>query len=575
MSIAGRPPFHPLTSPGTVRLRLSTLAAAVLAAAAALPRPAPGQQPAAASDSARPAASASPSKSLGAVRILVTVGSAAEERVRTAQLRGQAPVDGFLLRSPSSLTPWAGRPNAAVVAPEIRGTWNSRIPYSVNDGAMWAGRGANVLAVAGAVFEAGPLRLVVAPEVTWSANQSFDSLTPVRWDSLPQPVFQPPWQTGRNAVDMPVRFGPDAFTRIYPGQSSLTLRAGAVAIGAATENQWWGPGVRNAIVFTNQAAGVPHLFLRTARPLATPLGPLEAKWVAGALRASAWTAAPREDGWRSLSAVGLTLRPGGGGLALGVARAVYARADGAGDALGAGADAFTRWGGAGDTLQARPFEQITSLFGRWVFPREGAEIYAEWARYRLPGSLRDVLESPEHTQGWVLGGQWLRPAGAGAVRLQAELTYLERDPTYASQPIGSWYASAAVPQGYTQEGQVIGASAGPGGSAQWAAVDWMRGLGRAGVFLGRNRWANDAYYDQPGSQISRYRGHDVTLFGGVRAAWAMGPLIVGADYTLGKRFNYLFQNTSTSVLEIDGKAVDVVNHTLELRLSPRPARGTQ
>jgi len=554
--------------PGSL-VRSTALLAAALAAAASLPHPSAAQQPLAPADSAAPAAGARPGTS--PVRILVTVGSLAEERVRAAQLRGELAADGFLLRSPSTLTPWEGGSSLAAVAPELRTTWNSKIPYTVNDGAMWAGRGASTLVMAGAVLQAGPLRLVVAPELAWSQNRGFDDLMPAAWDTLPHPPFQAPWQTGRDALDLPGRFGAGSVQRIYPGQSSLTLRAGAVAVGAATESQWWGPGTRNAIVFTNQAAGVPHLFLRTARPLTTPLGPVEAKWVAGALRASAWTGAPRGEGWRSLSAAALVLRPAAGGLSVGVARAVYAPSDGAGGALTQGADAFTRWAGAGDTLNAHPFEQITSLFARMVFPSEGAELYAEWARYRLPGSLREFLERPEHTQGYVLGAQWLRPAGAGAVRLQTELTYLERDPTYLSTSLGSWYASAAVPQGYTNDGQVVGASVGPGGSGQWLAADWLRGPGRVGLFVGRNRWANDAYYDQPGSRVSRYRGHDVSVFGGLRAAVALGPMLFDADYTLAKRYNYLFQNTSTS-WETRDQAVNVVNHTLELRLSPRPAR---
>jgi len=573
-------------------VRSTALFAAALAASAALPHRLPAQQlpadsthPASAADAPQPLAvdnaqSASAQRagadaqpgSASPVRILVTVGSMAEERQRNAQLRGEAGVEGFLLRSPSTLTPWAAGSSLAAVAPELRGTWNSKIPYTVNDGAMWAGRGASTLLMAGAVFQAGPLRLVVAPELVWAQNRDFDDLMPAEWDTMPHPPFQAPWQTGRNALDLPGRFGAGSVSRVLPGQSSLTLRAGAVAVGAATESQWWGPGARNAIVFTNQAAGVPHLFLRTARPLATPLGPLEAKWVAGALQASRWTGAPRGEGWRSLSAAALVLRPGGSaGLSVGLARAVYAPSDDAGDALTQGADAFTRWAGAGDTLAANPFEQITSLFARWVFPSEGAEVYAEWARYRLPGSLSDFIERPEHTQGYVLGGQWLRPAGSGAVRVQAEMTYLERDPTFSSTRLGSWYASAAVPQGYTNDGQVVGSSVGPGGSGQWLAADWLRGDGRIGLFLGRNRWANDAYYDTPVSRRSRYRGHDVSVFAGLRGAAALGPMLVDADYTLAKRYNYLFQNSSLD-WNTRENAVNVVNHTLELRLSPRPRR---
>lgn len=552
-------------------LRFPTLAAAALAAAAPFAPAARAQGTAAPLAALSPAAAADSAKApapRGAIVSLATIGSRAEERMRDAQLRGVADDAGWLLRSPSSLTPWSPLKSAArVVAPELAFGWSSRIPVARNDGAMRGGRGGAALAMAGAELQAGPLRLIVAPEVVWDENRAFDALLPVTWSDSQRATFRAPWRSGRDAADLPFRYGAGSGTRLLPGESSLTLRAGPVALGAATEEQWWGPGIRSAILFTNQAAGVPHLFARTARPLRTPLGALEAKWVAGGLERSAW-ADPSQARWRSLSAAGVVLHPAAG-LSLGAARAVYANAGGgAASALGGAADVFARWRGAGDTLAAKPFEQMTSLFGRWVFPAAGAEVYAEWARYRFP-TLRQLLETPEHSQGYVLGGQWLRPSGRGAVRLQGELTFLERDPTYQSQRTGSWYASAAVPGGYTNRGEGVGSSVGPGGSGQWAAADWLRGEGRAGVFLGRVRWANDAYYDFAGSALARYRGHDVTVYGGARAAAVLGPLSLDAEYSVGKRYNYLFQSTAGDWDQRDN-TVNVVNHSLQLRVSARP-----
>ena len=266
-------------------------------------------------------------------------------------------------------------------------------------------------------------------------------------------------------------------------------------------------------------------------------------------------------------------------LSLGVARAVYGESGGFGSVAGHAADVFTRWGGAGDTLRAHPFEQITSLFGRVLLPADGAEVYGEWARYRLPSGLRDFIEAPEHTQGYTLGGQWLRPVRKGGIRLQAELTYLEKDPTYATRPIGSYYASAAVPEGYTNEGQALGAQVGPGGSGQWLAVDWVRGGGgRLGAFAGRVRWANDAYYDNRSGPVvvvsgdtvpqARFRGHDVSMLAGLRDAVPFGPLRLDATWTVEQRYNYLFQNYSHDWPDRNN-AVNVLNQSLELRLTPR------
>ena len=297
---------------------------------------------------------------------------------------------------------------------------------------------------------------------------------------------------------------------------------------------------------------------------------MEARWIAGGLRESEWFNATPGDDWRSLSAAAVVVAPARW-VSVGVARSVYSGADGAGGVLKNGADVLLRWRGAGDTLASRPFEQMTSVFGRVLLPADGAEAYAEWVRYRLPGSVRELLERPEHTQGYTLGMQWMRPVPFGRARLQAEHTYLEKSPTYRTLPVGSYYASAAVPQGYTHEGQPVGAGVGPGASGQWAALDWLGGRARAGVFAGRIRWANDAFYDTPPGRAARYRGHDVTLLAGTRLAMDLAGARLSAEWTAGKRWNYLFQSYAYDWTQREN-TVNVVNHTVRLGLSAAPPR---
>ncbi|HEU4882878.1 MAG TPA: capsule assembly Wzi family protein [Longimicrobium sp.] len=525
------------------------------------------------SDSGAPALPPSPFATAPApslVRALPTVGGADEEAARVAQLRGEAYGDGFLLRSPSSMSPEGGA-RIAVLAPEVLLAWNSRLPSSFLDGALWAGKGAGALVMAGVDVQVGPVRLIAAPELVYSANTQFDTLLPPEWRGTDPPTYYPDWQRNEHSIDLPFRMGGDALSGVGAGQSSLTVRAGAVAFGAATENQWWGPAIRSALVLSNQAPGFGHLFLRTARPLRTPVGRVEARWVAGALRDSRFYAPAHgggERGWRTFSGAAVVVAPSSG-LSLGVARTVYAPADGAMDALAGGALVFTRWDQIG-AIYPDPSEQITSFFGRLLMPRAGMEVYAEWARTRLPINFRDLLEVPEHSQGFTLGLQWLRPAGSGDLRLQAEHTYLEESPTYAWRQNGSWYASDQVPQGYTNDGQVLGSPVGPGGSGQWLAVDWLRGRGRAGVYLQRVRWDQDAYYDQPGG-FNRYLAYDVSLFGGARAAWAVGGVRLDAEYALEHRWNIFYQNDA---LEFTQRKLGIRarNHTLRLRFTAAAPR---
>jgi hypothetical protein len=115
---------------------------------------------------------------------------------------------------------------------------------------------------------------------------------------------------------------------------------------------------------------------------------------------------------------------------------------------------------------------------------------------------------------------------------------------------------------------VVGAAIGPGSQAQWASVDWNRRGSRVGAFGGRTRLANDSYYDQPGGH-RRYLGHDVTLYGGAQGWTAVAGYGLNAEWTMGKRYNYLFQSRATSWQNRD-ETVNVVNHTLRLTVSPLP-----
>ncbi|HEU4560388.1 MAG TPA: capsule assembly Wzi family protein [Longimicrobium sp.] len=499
---------------------------------------------------------------------VLSAASGEDDRWRTAQLLGAAPLEGFMIRSLSGTVLREG-PGASVVGPEARMVYNSRIPFSLNDGALWAGRGASARVRAGFAARTGPLLVVLAPEVVVSQNREFDALLPEAWDSAQRSTFAPPWQTGRNAVDLPFRQGGGRVQRVEPGQSTVALVGGKVAGGASTESQWWGPGVRNALVLSDNAGGVPHLFLATASPVRTPLGLLEGRWMVGGLSPSAWDTTAG-GGRRSLSAAVLALHPGAG-FTVGAARAVYAPVDGWGDVAGHAADVLIRRGATGDTTRTAEAEQVMSLFARYVVPGEGLEVYAEWGRHQLPGSLRDLLETPHHTQGYTVGAGWAGRAGSGALALRTEFTFLEQSSTYRLGPIGSWYASRDIAQGYTQRGQLLGAAIGPGASSQYLGADWLGRRARAGLFLGRVRWADDAYVDTPESDVRRYRGHDVSVFGGARAGVVLGGFEWTGEWTVGKRYNYLFQNFSTGWNDRH-LAVNVTNHTLGFEI--RPVRRT-
>ena len=156
------------------------------------------------------------------------------------------------------------------------------------------------------------------------------------------------------------------------------------------------------------------------------------------------------------------------------------------------------------------------------------------------------------------------------IRIQAEHTYLEKSTTFRHRPVGTYYTSRAVVQGYTHEGRVLGAAIGPGASSHWLAIDYLAPTWQVGLFGGRIRQFNDALYDAPllGEFYLKLCHHDVSLWGGVRAAYD-GPLgKLEASLAAGQRMNLHFQHFTVCGLDANPDAItDVNNTTFELRYS--------
>ncbi|GIW50650.1 MAG: hypothetical protein KatS3mg081_0005 [Gemmatimonadales bacterium] len=246
-----------------------------------------------------------------------------------------------------------------------------------------------------------------------------------------------------------------------------------------------------------------------------------------------------------------------------------------------------------DSTQVPGPDQIYSWFGRWVFPRSGLEVYGEFSKTEFPSSVRDFFISPGHTLGYTLGLQWAKrlgeregpgvedvPPGApgepasrpgmaagGVIRLQAEHTFLERSSTFRQKPVGTYYTSRAVVQGYTNRGQVLGAAIGPGASSHWVAVDYVKEGWEAGIFGGRIRWENDALYSVrfpiPISVTGACTMY--SLWAGVRGS-VSGPMgTVSLSVSRGTRYNTHFRNYSVCGEKFEAEqAVDVPNTTLEV-----------
>jgi hypothetical protein len=516
---------------------------------------------------------------------VVTASGDSVDRLRMAQLEGRAAPGGLMLRSTSSLMDpartGAQRRRFTIVMPTISFVNNSVLPYGQNDGALWAGIGPNARVLAGFTASIGPLRLVAIPELVYSSNDSM-SINPddIRFTMplhlrRPRNRFSMSWNQFPYSIDLPWQFGDEPIKKLYPGQSSLTLGAGPVEVGFATENEWWGPALRNPIIMSDNAPGMPHGFLRTSRPLGTRFGQWEARWIVGVLQESDWwTKFTQDDDLRSLSAIAISWqRSAESGLTLGFLRSVFSVASSYGEVAGNLFDFLRNTGHPNaraltDGTMEPGKDQLFSIFARWAIPAYGFESYVEWGRAEFPVSLRDFLDMPNHTRGYTAGLQWVRPVGTDShVRVQGEVTNVEQSSTWQFRPIGSFYTSRSVYQGYTNLGQMIGTAIGPGSSAQWIATDYYKGPWQFGGMFSRARFNDDAYALLPFSVETEYVrncGHDVSVYPAIRAGYSARTFRVSAEFAPGTRYNTFFHNRTSC---FDGAGSDRANKNLSITLS--------
>jgi hypothetical protein len=437
----------------------------------------------------------------------------------------------------------------------------------MNDGALWAGRGWSALVRAGLDARRGRVRVLLMAELAVAENRAFDIVA----DRRPgRSAFAWPWSDGRSDIDLPSRFGASRWRLLSLGQSAVTVDAGPVVVGVATENDWWGPGLRNALVLSNNAEGFPHALVRTRRPLRTPLGEVEARWQLGVLTPSVYADTALVERWRAISAIAATLRPAAApGLTVGVARAVVTEVGSPAGAAARVLDALVRWSPTPNDATQRPSaDQYASVFARWHIPRTTAEVYSEFGRQGTPSSLREFLIAPHEGGALTLGAQALPALGAAGrtrLRLQLELTSVEQSIAFRDRPTPPpFYAGLATRDGYTHRGQLLGAAIGPGSSSQWAAVDVVRTRGEVGLFAGRIRWNNDVLYRQDNANFFR---HDVSTYAGVRAVRRLPLVDASAEAYWARRYNYLFQNGFAN--PAGRRTVDVTNVTTVLSVTPR------
>jgi hypothetical protein len=425
--------------------------------------------------------------------------------------------------------------------------YNTHHPFGGNDGSLIPARGVSAKISGGIQLRYRKWTVTLQPELVVSQNNAFETFFTQNFDTTWSRFYQ--WL---NKSDIPERFGKNAYHKLFGGQSSIRYNTNGFSLGISTENLWWGPGTRNALVMSNNAPGFLHFTFNSTAPLQTAAGSFEWQLVAGQLNnsgilppetnrvyanRSGYLYQPKNESGRYLTGLVVSWQPKWvKGLHVGFAKAAYLyNTDISGMADILPLEGIFRSGSQKQGKKA----SLGSLFARYVMPEERAEFYMEFGRNDKSPNLINIVSDNAYPRAYTAGFRKLFPARNNSfIEFSSELTQMQL-PAVAGliQNAQSWYLNDYVRQGYTHKGQVLGAAIGPGSNSQMLGIAWVKGIKR--VALGFERIVrNEDFYYNAFAESKDFRRHWVDLSTSLSADWLYHRFLISAEMNLTRSLNY-------------------------------------
>lgn len=428
---------------------------------------------------------------------------------------------------------------------------NNYLPISSNDGNLIPAKGLQERTSIGLQLQWKALDINLQPEY-------------LRGENLPQEVFKGNTIDGnwwvryfyhvQNNIDDYRRLGTKSINEFDFGQTRVGLKYDQFAFGVSNENLWWGPGRKNSLVLTNNAAGFKHAYFQTNKPIKTRIGNFEAKLILGILEPTLFThpddsimrtiwdgaITTKFQNNRNIQALTINWTPKWmPNFYIGYAFSKQSYIE---DSLFTVANL-----NPGDNKMS-----FGSIMFRYVLPRDHVEFYGEFGQPNQAPWPRNFFSDSIKT-GFVFGARklFLSKSGKSFFDLSVEVTQLQlMDPKQVfveGTPFGppkytSWYTSPYIRQGYTHKGQLLGANIGPGSNSQSISLSWNKGFNKIGVFFERLVHNNDFYHYAYLTGLLGYSRADaywVDLNGGIEVQFMpYKNILIGGTYNNTNAMNY-------------------------------------
>ncbi len=408
--------------------------------------------------------------------------------------------------------------NFKILPVDIILDYNSKLPYNRNNGSMIPNRGYQNLLSLGFYFSSGPIEIQIKPEYHYAENKYFQGF----WEGHDDVIWRERYRLW-NHIDIPERFGNNKHSRFLIGQSFFKINFLGHSIGISNENLWWGPSFRNSIMLSNHAEGFKHIKVGTRKPLNSQIGTFEWELVSGRLEPSGYKP-PNIDyeyagtklyipkinqnghqgDWRYFQGLIFSFSPKFiDGFTLGFIRWVQMYS-----ALVEGKytwmkgtpsyfpifnnlfrknDEFVDYEGQTD--------QAAGLFFRWLWKDSKAEIYGEFHHNDAKYNLRDLMLDSDHSRALTLGLKKEFLINNNSFLLSWEWTQMEQTAGRLIRNAGSWYEHSSVYDGYTNKGEVLGSSIGPGSNSQFFSISNYIKNQKIGLAFEIVEHDNDFYFE--------------------------------------------------------------------------------
>jgi hypothetical protein len=345
---------------------------------------------------------------------------------------------------------------------------NTDHPYGWNDGAMSYSKGYQMQVSAGIFASFGNLKVQLRPEFVKTASGQYET--------------NQSWGLVTNGL-----------SKILPGQSSIRYDLNKISLSASTQNLWWGPGISNSMLMSNNAPGFFHYSIASNRPLKTFLGNFQFQIISATLKQDSSQGYENrnlkklnlQNRNRTYNALTFTFQPViMKNITFGLTRAFQNLAE---NNISGFVPKYlpvlgSFFGSAyNDTINR---DQILSFNTRWVFPKNHAEVYFEFGYNDAKDNFRDLMLDMSHSSGYVFGFKKLAYLNnIDYLDFGAEVIRMAQTPSYLMRNAGNFYEHGSITEGYTHKNQILGAGSGFGNNMQTFNLSFNRGWNKYGLIF--------------------------------------------------------------------------------------------